>query len=98
MGYRIIGVDSPGKEDLVRSSGAEHFLPHTLGKDLPGRIKDLTDDLGASAVIVLTAANVPIPVFSIQKKTEEKLIQPVRLRPSRRTSPRRRHAGLRRHP
>lgn len=57
MGYRIIGVDSPGKEDLVRSSGAEHFLPHTLGKDLPGRIKDLTDGLGASAVIVLTAAN-----------------------------------------
>ncbi|KAF4313121.1 Alcohol dehydrogenase superfamily zinc-containing [Botryosphaeria dothidea] len=57
MGYRIIGVDSPSKEDLVRGSGAEHFLPHTLGKDLPGRIKDLTDGLGASAVIVLTAAN-----------------------------------------
>ncbi|KAH7061544.1 chaperonin 10-like protein [Macrophomina phaseolina] len=57
MGYRIIGVDSPSKESLILSSGAEYFLPHTLGADLPSRIQELTGGLGAQAVVVLTAAN-----------------------------------------
>ncbi|OJD35949.1 alcohol dehydrogenase [Diplodia corticola] len=57
MSYRIIGIDHDSKEDLVLSSGAEHFLPISHGKDLPTKVQELTGGLGASAVVVLTAAN-----------------------------------------
>ncbi|KAK0653259.1 Alcohol dehydrogenase 2 [Lasiodiplodia hormozganensis] len=57
MGYRVIGIDSDGKEDLVLSSGAEHFLPVSLGKALPDKVKELTGGLGATAVVVVAAAN-----------------------------------------
>lgn len=58
MGYRIIGIDSDSKRDLVLSSGAEHFLPLSLGAAIPAKVRELTDDgLGAHAVVVLTAAN-----------------------------------------
>lgn len=57
MGYRVIGIDSDSKEDLVLSSGAEHFLPVSLGKELPDKVKELTGGLGATAVVVVAAAN-----------------------------------------
>ncbi|KKY16907.1 putative alcohol dehydrogenase 2 [Diplodia seriata] len=57
MSYRIIGIDHDSKRDLVLASGAEHFLPLSHGKDLPARVQELTGGLGASAAVVLTAAN-----------------------------------------
>ncbi|GME49296.1 alcohol dehydrogenase [Neofusicoccum parvum] len=57
MGYRVIGVDADAKEELVLSSGAEHFVPLSAGKAIPDKVKELTGGLGAHAVVVLTAAN-----------------------------------------
>ena len=57
MGYRIIGIDQGSKKDLVMESGAEHFIDHTSSKDVAADVQALTGGLGASAVLVLTAAN-----------------------------------------
>ena len=59
MAYRIIGIDHGSKEELVKESGAEVFFDITKfdNKTLPEAVKKATGGLGASAVIVCTAAN-----------------------------------------
>ncbi|KID94947.1 Alcohol dehydrogenase superfamily, zinc-type, partial [Metarhizium majus ARSEF 297] len=64
MGLRVVGVDHPSKADLVRSSGAEHFVDFTqFRKDddtatgITAHVKKLCGGLGAHAVIACTAAN-----------------------------------------
>ncbi|KAF7593387.1 hypothetical protein BBP40_011576 [Aspergillus hancockii] len=63
MGLRVIGVDDGSKEDLVKSSGAEHFVDVTKfpsddnGAAISTHIKSLTGGLGAHAVIVCTSSN-----------------------------------------
>lgn len=56
---RVIGIDHSSKRSIVLDSGAEHFLAidEESGKDLPAAVKGLTNNLGAHAVVVLTAAN-----------------------------------------
>ena len=63
MGLRVIGVDHSSKEELVKKSGAEHFVDITQfpkddgGKAIGAHVKALADGLGAHAVIVCTANN-----------------------------------------
>lgn len=67
MGLRVIGIDHGSKEELVKASGAEHFVDMTKfpsspnkdkGNNLASHVKSLTSDgLGAHAVLVCTAAN-----------------------------------------
>jgi propanol-preferring alcohol dehydrogenase len=59
MAYRIIGIDHGSKENLVKECGAEVFLDITKfdDKTLAAEVKKVTGGLGASAVIVCTAAN-----------------------------------------
>lgn len=63
MGLRVIGIDHGSKADLVKSSGAEHFVDITQfpsddrGGKLAEHVKSLTDGLGAHAAVVCTAAN-----------------------------------------
>ncbi|KAK7217030.1 hypothetical protein V2G26_005033 [Clonostachys chloroleuca] len=61
LGMRIIGIDHGSKENLVKDSGAEHFVDLTeFSKDeeMAAHIKSLTDDgLGAHAVVVCTGSN-----------------------------------------
>lgn len=62
MGLRVIGIDHGSKEELVKESGAEHFIditqfPKDQGESLTKHVQSLTDGLGAHAAIVCTAAN-----------------------------------------
>ncbi|GCB27163.1 alcohol dehydrogenase 2 [Aspergillus awamori] len=63
MGFRVIGVDHGSKEELVKASGAEHFVDITKfpsddkGQAIASHVKSLAGGLGAHAVIVCTAAN-----------------------------------------
>ncbi|CAL5868452.1 uncharacterized protein PFLUO_LOCUS2678 [Penicillium psychrofluorescens] len=63
MGLRVIGIDHGSKEELVKSSGAEHFVDITKfpaddnGTALQKHVQSLTDGLGAHAAVVCTAAN-----------------------------------------
>ncbi|OGE53395.1 hypothetical protein PENARI_c008G09390 [Penicillium arizonense] len=63
MGLRVIGIDHGSKEELVKESGAEHFIDITKfpkddkGEALTKHVQSLTDGLGAHAAIVCTAAN-----------------------------------------
>jgi propanol-preferring alcohol dehydrogenase len=63
MGLRVVGIDHGSKEELVKASGAEHFVDITKfpkddeGKAIAAHVQSLTDGLGAHAVIVCTAAN-----------------------------------------
>ncbi|EFY85847.1 alcohol dehydrogenase, putative [Metarhizium acridum CQMa 102] len=64
MGLRVVGVDHASKADLVRSSGAEHFVDFTqfpkddaAGAGITAHVKKLCGGLGAHAVIVCTASN-----------------------------------------
>jgi propanol-preferring alcohol dehydrogenase len=56
MAMRVIGVDGDAKKDLVIASGAEHFVPLSVG-DTAKAVLDLTGGIGAQAVVVCTAAN-----------------------------------------
>ncbi|KAK5631631.1 hypothetical protein RRF57_007345 [Xylaria bambusicola] len=58
MGYRVIGIDMPGKKQGVLDSGAEHFIDVTQFDDatIGKEVKRLTG-LGAKAVIVCTSSN-----------------------------------------
>ncbi|KAI9374356.1 alcohol dehydrogenase 2 [Aspergillus egyptiacus] len=65
MGLRVIGVDHGSKEQLVKESGAEHFVDITkfpMGdkfEAISSHVKSLTTKgLGAHAVIVCTASNI----------------------------------------
>lgn len=59
MALRIIGIDHGSKESLVKECGAEVFLDITKFDDtsIVEEVKKVTGGLGASAVIVCTAAN-----------------------------------------
>lgn len=57
IGHRVIGVDHSSKKDLVLESGAEHFIPVDGTDDLVAAVKELTEGLGAQAVLVLTGNN-----------------------------------------
>ncbi|KAL4910784.1 alcohol dehydrogenase 2 [Aspergillus multicolor] len=65
MGLRVIGVDHGSKEELVKASGAEHFVDITKFPTddnfatISSHVKSLTTKgLGAHAVVVCTASNV----------------------------------------
>nr|CAA88034.1 alcohol dehydrogenase II [Aspergillus nidulans]prf//2210267A alcohol dehydrogenase II [Aspergillus nidulans] len=65
MGLRVIGVDHGSKEELVKASGAEHFVDITKFptgdkfEAISSHVKSLTTKgLGAHAVIVCTASNI----------------------------------------
>lgn len=64
MGLRVIGIDHPSKSDLVKDSGAEHFVDITQfpkddnGKAIIDHVKGLADTHGAHAAIVCTASNI----------------------------------------
>ncbi|OOF93723.1 hypothetical protein ASPCADRAFT_209010 [Aspergillus carbonarius ITEM 5010] len=64
MGLRVIGIDHGSKEELVKASGAEHFVDITQfprddkGAGISTHIKALADGLGAHAVLVCTASNI----------------------------------------
>ncbi|OQE32321.1 hypothetical protein PENSTE_c001G07869 [Penicillium steckii] len=63
MGLRVIGIDHGSKEELVKASGAEHFVDITQfpkddnGAALQKHVQSFTDGLGAHAAVVCTAAN-----------------------------------------
>ncbi|PYH93472.1 GroES-like protein [Aspergillus ellipticus CBS 707.79] len=63
MGFRVIGIDHGSKEELVKASGAEHFVDITKfpagdkGAAISAHVKSLAGGLGAHAVIVCTASN-----------------------------------------
>lgn len=63
MGLRVIGVDHGSKAQLVKESGAEHFVDVTQfptddkGEAIAAHVQSLTDGLGAHAVIVCTSSN-----------------------------------------
>ena len=59
MAYRVIGIDAGPKEEIVKESGAEHFIDVTKhdDKSLADEVKKLTGGFGASAIIVCTASN-----------------------------------------
>jgi propanol-preferring alcohol dehydrogenase len=56
MGMRVIGIDAPSKQDLIKECGAEHYINHENG-NAEEEVKKLTSGLGVQAVLVLTAAN-----------------------------------------
>lgn len=64
LGLRVVGVDHGSKADLVRASGAEHFVDITQfprdddHKAIMAHVKGLCDGIGAHAVVVCTASNV----------------------------------------
>ena len=55
MGMRVIGIDYPGKKDLIKECGAEVYINHGDGN--AEEVKKATGGLGAQAVLVLIAAN-----------------------------------------
>ena len=63
LGHRVIGIDHGSKEELVRESGAEHFLDITKfpaddkGAALTAKVMELTGGRGANAAIVCTNSN-----------------------------------------
>lgn len=59
MALRIIGIDHGSKESLVKQCGAEVFIDVTKfdDKTIAEEVKNITDGLGASAVIVCTSSN-----------------------------------------
>jgi alcohol dehydrogenase, propanol-preferring len=64
MGFRVIAIDHGAKEAIVKECGAEHFVDLAAfpgddgGAAIAAHVKQLTDGLGAHAVVVCTAANV----------------------------------------
>ncbi|KAF2796849.1 alcohol dehydrogenase-like protein [Melanomma pulvis-pyrius CBS 109.77] len=57
IGHRVIGIDHSSKKDIILESGAEHFIPIDGTASIPDAVKELTNGLGAHAVLVLTANN-----------------------------------------
>lgn len=54
MALRVVGIDAGAKEQLVKDSGAEHFIDVTKHDDssIAAEVQKATGGLGASAVIV----------------------------------------------
>ncbi|KAH2049245.1 hypothetical protein KXW51_006012 [Aspergillus fumigatus] len=63
MGLRVVGIDHGSKEELVKASGADHFVDITKfpsddnGAAIAAHVQSLTDGLGAHAALVCTASN-----------------------------------------
>lgn len=63
MGLRVIGIDDGSKAELVKASGAEHFVDITQfpkddkGAALKKHVHALADGLGVHAAVVCTASN-----------------------------------------
>ncbi|KFH42540.1 Alcohol dehydrogenase-like protein [Hapsidospora chrysogenum ATCC 11550] len=56
MGFRMLGLDMPGKEDLILECGAEKFVDVT-GDDVAKEVQSITDGEGVTAVVVCSASN-----------------------------------------
>lgn len=53
MGMRAIAIDGgDAKRDLCLSMGAEAFVDFTKEKDVPEKIKEIADGIGAHGVLV----------------------------------------------
>ncbi|PKX90808.1 zinc-dependent alcohol dehydrogenase [Aspergillus novofumigatus IBT 16806] len=63
MGLRVVGIDHGSKEELVKTSGADHFVDITKfpsddnGAAIVAHVQSLTDGLGAHAALVCNASN-----------------------------------------
>ncbi|KAF4213332.1 hypothetical protein CNMCM8980_000678 [Aspergillus fumigatiaffinis] len=63
MGLRVVGIDHGSKEELVKASGADHFVDITKfpsddnGAAIVAHVQSLTDGLGAHAALVCNASN-----------------------------------------
>ncbi|KNG84854.1 alcohol dehydrogenase II [Aspergillus nomiae NRRL 13137] len=63
MGLRVIGIDYGNKEELVKASGAEHFVNIAKfpvdddGAAISSHVKSLTGGLGVHAAVVCTSSN-----------------------------------------
>lgn len=57
IGHRVIGIDHSSKKDIVMESGAEHFIAVDGTDDVVGAVTELTNGLGAHAIVVCTANN-----------------------------------------
>lgn len=57
IGHRVIGIDHSSKKDIVLESGAEHFIPVDGTESMVDAVKEVTNGLGAHAVVVCTANN-----------------------------------------
>lgn len=49
---RPIVIDAGEKKDLCMKNGAEEFVDFTQEKDVPAKIKEITDGIGAHGVLV----------------------------------------------
>jgi propanol-preferring alcohol dehydrogenase len=53
MGMRAIAIDGgDAKRDLCLKMGAEEFVDFTKEKDVPAKIKEIADGIGAHGVLV----------------------------------------------
>jgi propanol-preferring alcohol dehydrogenase len=53
MGMRAIAIDGgDAKRDLCMKMGAEEFIDFTKEKDVPAKIKEIADGIGAHGVLV----------------------------------------------
>jgi alcohol dehydrogenase, propanol-preferring len=43
MGLRVVGIDAPGKRDLVLRCGAEHFIDFSASPDVVAEVLKLTE-------------------------------------------------------
>ncbi|KAF1939164.1 GroES-like protein [Clathrospora elynae] len=57
IGHRVIGIDHSSKKDIAMESGAEHFIPVDGTENIVDAVMQLTNGLGAHAVVVCTANN-----------------------------------------
>jgi propanol-preferring alcohol dehydrogenase len=58
--YRVIGIDADSKEQIVKDSGAEHYIgigSREAPVDTAAKVMELTGGIGVQAVIVVSAAN-----------------------------------------
>ena len=52
MGMRPIVVDSGDKKELCMKMGAEAFVDFTQEKDVPAKVREIADGVGAHGVLV----------------------------------------------
>lgn len=57
IGHRVIGIDHSSKKEIALESGAEHFIPVDGTENMVEAVHQLTNGLGAHAVVVCTANN-----------------------------------------
>ena len=66
MGYRVIGIDTLSKKDVILDSGAEHFIDVMAYDDdgIANRVRELTGH-GAKAVIVVSTKRTHAPMYKM---------------------------------